>query len=69
MRFNEMIFSSSDFSDESKRRSIVSFLGIVLVAVILSGCTTTAESQLKESPCVDCASKKPFYRNGEWLHD
>jgi uncharacterized lipoprotein YajG len=69
MRFNEMIFSSSNFSDESKRRSIVSFLGIVLVAVILSGCTTTAESQLKESPCVDCASKKPFYRNGEWLHD
>jgi hypothetical protein len=69
MRFNEMIFSSSDLRNEPRRRCIVSYLGIVLVAVILSGCTTTAESQLKESPCIDCVSKKPFYRNGEWLHD
>lgn len=69
MRFNEVIFSASDFRRIAKRRSIVRYLGSFLVAAILSGCTTTAESQLKESPCVDCASKKPFYRNGEWLHD
>ena len=46
----------------------LSFTGLLLIACGLSSCTTTAESQLKESPCLECAKKTPLYRNGEWLH-
>ena len=44
-----------------------SVLSFALIA--LSGCTSTATSQLKESPCKECISKKPFYCNGVWLEE
>ncbi len=70
MKFSQMVFESISFDDQSKQfqRKVLTALAIVLVGVLLSGCTTTAESQLKESPCLECAKKTPFYRNGEWLH-
>lgn len=40
-----------------------------LAVMNLSACTTTAESQLKESVCKDCLGKKEFYRNGVWLEE
>lgn len=42
-------------------------LGLALIG--LSGCTTTAESQLKASVCKDCLGKKEFYRNGVWIEE
>ena len=50
-----------------QKLSTISILGFVLIA--LNGCTSTATSQLKESPCRECASKKPFYCNGVWLEE
>ena len=40
---------------------------IVASSFTLTGCTSSAQSQLKESVCKDCLEKTPFYRNGEWL--
>ena len=44
-----------------------SVLSFALIS--LSGCTSTATSQLKESPCKECTSKRPFYCNGVWLEE
>ena len=70
MTISRFAFESISFDDQSKQfqRKVLPALAIVLVAALLSGCTTTAESQLKESACLECAKKTPFYRNGEWLH-
>lgn len=40
---------------------------MLISSFLLTGCTTSATSQLKESVCKDCLDKTPFYRNGEWL--
>lgn len=37
------------------------------IPLLLTGCTSSAQSQLKESVCKDCLDKTPFYRNGERL--
>ncbi len=49
-----------------RRRKVV--LG-ALVSLMLAGCSTTADNQLKESPCKLCGSHKEFYRNGLWLEE
>ena len=71
MKFSRMffIFRGIKVDIKPKKRELLSFFGILAIAALLSGCTTTAESQLKESACLECAKKTPFYRNGEWLHD
>lgn len=70
MKFSQMVFVFKDLKDDIKlkKRELLSLVGILAIAILSSGCTTTAESQLKESPCLECAKKTPFYRNGEWLH-
>lgn len=47
-----------------KARALVCLL---MSASLLSGCTSSMTSQLKESPCKTCTEKPVFYRNGEWL--
>jgi hypothetical protein len=47
-----------------KARDLVCLL---MGASLLSGCTSSMTSQLKESPCKTCSEKPVFYRNGEWL--
>ena len=58
--------------NESSREGLqklfaASVLSFALIS--LSGCTSTATSQLKESPCKECTSKRPFYCNGVWLEE
>lgn len=48
-----------------KQNITLLILGFVLMG--LSGCTTTAESQLKESVCKNCIGENEFYRNGVWI--
>ena len=47
----------------------LSFFILGLALMGLSGCTTTAESQLKASVCQDCLGKKEFYRNGVFIEE
>ena len=51
-------------SQKLKARVLVCLL---MGTSLLSGCTSSMTSQLKESPCKTCTEKPVFYRNGEWL--
>ena len=58
--------------NESSREGLQKLLAASVLSfalIALSGCTSTATSQLKESPCKECISKKPFYCNGVWLEE
>lgn len=46
---------------------ILTLLFIASLPLLMGGCTSSAQSQLKESVCKDCLDKTPFYRNDEWL--
>ena len=46
---------------------VLTLFFILASSFTLTGCTSSAQSQLKESVCKDCLDKTPFYRNGEWL--
>lgn len=48
-----------------KNWQTIMLLGLAMMS--LAGCTTTAESQLKDSVCKDCFKKREFYRNGAWI--
>lgn len=45
------------------------FLMMSGILMTLSGCTTTAQSQLRESVCKDCFGEKEFYRDGIWIEE
>ena len=50
-------------------KEVLAISVLSLALTTLSGCTQTATSQLKESPCRECTSKRPFYCNGVWLEE
>ncbi len=51
-----------------KTIKILNSIGLaILFCLSLSGCTSTATSQLKESPCKECTAQSLFYQNGVWL--
>lgn len=58
---------NESFREGFQKLFVISVLSFALIA--LSGCTSTATSQLKESPCKECTSKKAFYCNGVWLEE
>ena len=49
---------------EKRTRALIYLL---MGSSLLSGCTSSMTSQLKESPCKTCTEKPVFYCNGEWL--
>lgn len=51
------------------QKSQGTLLFLVIGSLFLSGCTTSAESQLKESVCKHCRAQPEFYRNGLWLEE
>lgn len=58
------------FREEKMKLKALTQLGMAMVVLFsLGGCTSSATSQLKESPCKECLDKKPFYRNGVWLEE
>lgn len=65
---NRLELQKQAFTSGKRRVAMkTNVLLLILILSLLTGCTSSAQSQLKESVCKDCLEKTPFYRNGEWL--